>query len=340
MAPLSCDQPDVIHEHTIDGQQVDRGCTRQGRADGQRDGVGGGDDQSEVQEEQAEHDCGLLVGYVDHGAYSYSSKDPALLSQVLSAKYKKLEEWMNSNKLVINPDKTHLMVMADKKDSVKRKLVTLQAGEHMILPTEKEKMLGGLLHQSLKWNTHIRDDKESLLNQLTSRLNGLRKVCANASFSTRLMVANGIVMSKLVYLITVWGGAQQYLMDALQVQQLVAARAVCGAGCCRWSKRKLLGKAGWLSVRQLVFFHTYLQAHKTTSSGVPKPLYQALSSQYAYQTRNAANGRIRQIFSVHSSFKYRAVQCYNQVPTAVRVGNIATVKQKLKQWIKCNVPVD
>ena len=49
---------------------------------------------------------------------------------------------MNSNKLVINPDKTHLMVMADKKDSGKRKLVTLQAGEHMILPTEKEKNAG------------------------------------------------------------------------------------------------------------------------------------------------------------------------------------------------------
>ena len=72
----------------------------------------------------------------------------------------------------------------------------------------------------------------------------------NASFGTKLMVANGVVMSKLVYLITVWGGAQQYLLSAVQVQQIAAARAVCGFGCWRWSKKKLLDRVGWLLVRQ------------------------------------------------------------------------------------------
>ena len=116
----------------------------------------------------------------------------------------------------------------------------------------------------MKWNTHIRDDNESLINQLTSRLNGLRRVRVNASFGTRLMVANEIVMSKLVYLTTLWGGAQQFLMSALQVQQLVAARAVCGVGCWRWSRRTRW--AGYQSDRFL-FFHTVLQAHKTIKSG-------------------------------------------------------------------------
>jgi hypothetical protein len=45
-------------------------------------------------------------------------------------------------------------------------------------------------------------------------------------FNTRLIIANGVVMSKMVYLINLWGGAQQYLLKALQVQQLTAARAV------------------------------------------------------------------------------------------------------------------
>ena len=85
-------------------------------------------------------------------------------------------------------------------------------------------------------------------------------------------------MSKLTYLITLWGGAQKYLISGLQVQQLTAARAVCGFGCWGWSKRKLLGKVGWLSVRQLVFYHTVLQAHKTLKSGVPKALYQSFGA--------------------------------------------------------------
>ena len=97
-----------------------------------------------------------------------------------------------------------------------------------IKPSETETLLGGHLHQSLQWNHHIRDGKKSLTKQLTSRINGLKRLARNSTFSTRLMLANGVVMSKLVYLITVWAGAKQYLLKGLQVQQLTAARVVCG----------------------------------------------------------------------------------------------------------------
>ena len=119
------------------------------------------------------------------------------------------------------------------------------------------------------------------------------------------MDAKCVVMSKLAYLITLWGGSQQYLLGALQVQQLTAARAVCGFGCWSWSRKKLLDKVGWLSVKQMVFFHTALQAHKTLQSRVPKTLYESLSSNYPYRTRSAASGQIRQAehITVQSTFK-------------------------------------
>ena len=325
---FTCDQPDVIHEHEVDGQKADRGCSdnvQQGGED--RDHGQGG--------------CGVLVGYVDDGAYSYAHKDPVILSQVLTYKYSKLEEWMNANKLVVNPDKTHLMVMASRGNKGRAK-VYMVAGSYTIYPSECEKLLGGILHQSLKWKLHVRDHKGSLLKQLCSRLNGLKKVCVNASFGTKLMVANGVIMSKLVYLITLWGGAEQYLIRAVQVQQLAAARAVCGVGCWRWSKGRLLSKMGWLSVKQLVFYHTVLQVHKTLKTKKPGPLYTSLSSEYPYRTRGAAHGQIRQneSISVQTTFKYRAMQNFNCVPASVRTGYTASVKTKLKTWIKTNIPID
>ena len=60
-------------------------------------------------------------------------------------------------------------------------------------------------------------DEDCILHavyQIISRLNGLKKVCVNGSFGTRLMVANWVVMRKLGYLITLWGGAQEYLLSA------------------------------------------------------------------------------------------------------------------------------
>ena len=204
-----------------------------------------------------------MIGYVDDGAYSYAHSDPTTLSEVLTRKFKLLEELINGNRLVINSDKTHLMVLGPKKISNRRKEVCIQAGPYTIKPTETEKLLGCHLHQTMQWNHHIRDHSKSIVKQLTTRINGLKRIAKNATFKTRVMVANGAVMSKLVYLISVWGGAQQSLLKVLQVQQLTAARAVCGFYSRFWSKRKLLDRVAWLSVRQLIFFHTVLQAHKT-----------------------------------------------------------------------------
>jgi hypothetical protein len=263
------------------------------------------------------------------------------LSQVLSMKYDKLEQWMHANKLVINPDKTHLMVMGSKKHTAARKEVSITASGHLIKPTDTEKLLGGQLHHLLDWNFHLRDYEGSLMGQLTSRINGLRRVCFNASFQTKLKVANGVFMSKLTYLITLWGGAQQYLLSALQVQQLTAARAVCGFGCWGWSKKRLLDKVGWLSVRQLIFYHTALQTIKTLRTGKPLDLYEAITSDYPYRTRSAASEQIRQDENLRrTSFKYRARQTFNSVPVHVRTGSLATVKKKLKHWVRTNIPID
>ena len=40
---------------------------------------------------------------------------------------------------------------------------------------------------------------------LTSRLNALKKICRISDFKTRKMIANGIFISRLIYLIQLWG---------------------------------------------------------------------------------------------------------------------------------------
>ena len=347
---FTCDQPDVIHDHPVDGQDLHRGCgpgSSRGEEGTAQDREQSIEENAVIQRVEEDGGCGDMVGYVDDGAYSYAHKDPAVLSRVLTRKYGMLEEWMNGNKLVVNPDKTHVLVMGTQCMAANRRKVSMQAGQFTIKPTVTEKLLGGHIHQSLKWNHHLSDHESSMMNQLTSRINGLKKISANATFNTRLMVANGVVMSKLVYLITVWGGAQQYLLKRLQVQQLTAARAVCGFTSFFWSKKKLLDRVNWLSIRQLIFFHTVLQAHKTIQTGIPRVIHESISTNYPYRTRSASSGLIRfgETFKGQSnlanlSFKHRAVQLYNTVPVSVRTGSLATVKGKLKKWVKQNVPID
>ena len=224
--------------------------------------------------------------------------------------------------------------------SAKRREVSVKAGVHVIKPSESVRLLGGQLHESLRWNLHIRDHKASLLNQLISRINGLKKLCVNASFRTRLMVANGVVISKLTYLIILWGGARQYLINMLQVQQMTAARIVCGAGSWRLSRKQLLSRTGWLSVKQLFYYHSVLQVYKTLRNGAPRSLFLSLTCKYPRETRIATAGNIRQISRCGATFTSRASQFYNSVPVDVRTGSLPAVKSKLKKWITLNIPID
>ena len=185
-----------------------------------------------------------------------------------------------------------LGVMGTKHTAAHRDEVKLEAGPHTILPSSTEKLLGGQISQDLKWNQHILEGDQSLVKQITSRINGLCLLSPRSSFQTRLMVANGIVISKLCYLIQLWGGCEEYLLKPLQVLQNRAARAVTGWG---WftPKRKLLRKCNWLSIKQLVYYQSVVLAHKIATTSSPFYLAAKMTTAHPRKTRQAASGCIR-----------------------------------------------
>ena len=95
-----------------------------------------------------------------------------------------------------------------------------------ITPTPTEKLLGGWVHQDMKWAEHILEGKDSLIKSLTKRVSALKLIGKVATFKTRKMIADGVFMSKLVYLIPRWGGCGKYLIRSLQIVQNKAARVV------------------------------------------------------------------------------------------------------------------
>ena len=148
----------------------------------------------------------------------------------------------------------------------KRKLspnsLSLNTGQEVISTTSCEQLLGGFIAQNLKWTNHILLNEKSLVNQLGTRLNALKKVSKVADFKTRKMLADGLFTSKLVYLIPLWGGCEKFLIKALQIIQNKAARSVTKLGIFT-PFQTLLKQCGWLSVNQLVFYHTVILLFKT-----------------------------------------------------------------------------
>ena len=100
------------------------------------------------------------------------------------------------------------------------------------------------------------------MKQLNTRLNAIKLISNVTNFKTRLMIANGIFSSKLIFQIGLWGGTEECLLNSLQVVQNKAARFVTRRD--RYTPVvELLRQCGWLSVRQLVFFHSASLIYKT-----------------------------------------------------------------------------
>ena len=201
--------------------------------------------------------CGQMCLYADDSTYTISAYDPAELKETMDAKYQNIVQYMGTNKLVLNTEKTHVLIMASKRQHRLHSNfgVTLNTGVEEIHPTPHEKLLGAIVSSDLEWNLHIRDHSNSLQRNLCSRLNALSKVCGVADFSTRKLIANGIFMSSLISLIQLWSGTSDMLLDSLQVAQNRTARLVTKLPLAT-SSETLLRQVGWLSVRQLSVFHS------------------------------------------------------------------------------------
>ena len=109
--------------------------------------------------------------------------------------------------------------MGSRKDENRRKEVKVETGTVTITPVPTEKLLGLQLHESLKFSEHCRDNDNSLFKRLIPRMNALKKLAKNASFKTRLMVANATIMSIFSYMLPDWGGTEEYIIQAAQVIQ-------------------------------------------------------------------------------------------------------------------------
>ena len=153
---------------------------------------------------------------------------------------------MTSNRLKVNGDKTHLMIMmTDQARRLKPNFdIEIEIDNEIIETSKNEKMLGGIISQNLKWTEHIRDNKESLIKCLTKRLFALYKICKISNFKTRKTIAEGIFSSKLIYLMPLWGGCEMFLIKSLQIIQNKAARAVTKSS---WFTpiEELLNPCGW-----------------------------------------------------------------------------------------------
>ena len=158
------------------------------------------------------------------------------------------------------------------------------------------------------------------------------------------MIANGLVMSRIVYLIQVCGNASEYLLRFLQVLQNKVARIVTRLNWDTGS-HVLLIQVGWLSIQQLYVYHILITVYKMTKGGKPEYLKEKFRNDFANQTIQSTGC----CFNVHvtpkteksrKSFVHSTTYWWNSLSADMRkTEKLQAFKLDLKKWVKLNVPI-
>ena len=121
-----------------------------------------------------------------------------------------------------------MYVMTRQRAARKDLASAIEIGGDMITPSSLERILGVTLERNLSVNLHLITGNSSMLKQVVSKMRALWLVRRYLSFKSRKMTAWGLVMSKLLYGIKVWGpSATEKQINQMQVIQKRPASVLC-----------------------------------------------------------------------------------------------------------------
>ena len=134
-----------------------------------------------------------------------------------------------------------------------------------------------------------------------------------------------------------YGGCSEYLLSALQELQNRAARVVTKLDWYTLTE-KLLLQCGWLSIRQMIQYHSILLLFKTKMARKPVYIYSHISHTFQKDTQLSTMGGIKDIRRFKSTrakqrFLPRTIKNWNEnLPSVIsRETRIDIFKKKLDQ---------
>ena len=160
-------------------------------------------------------------------------------------------------------------------------------------------------------------------------------------------------MSKILYILPLYGGAPDYMLTAMQKKMNEAMKTVTKR---KWevlgqrltSTSELLKQCDYLSGRQMAYYHSVEAVHKLQVQRAPEYLHQVVSSAlvsgvlHRYPTRTAGTRLVApaRLAVANSSFRWRASTQYAALPEDLKTEkSLQIFLTCLRQYTKKNVPI-
>ena len=199
---------------------------------------------------------------------NFNLQDQANAIAKLNEDLCRFSNWTFGNQLLLNPNKSKLIIFGSRAmvGKVKDFRLTLLGKE--IVPTAFAKDLGVILDSCLTYNDHI----ASTVSSCMARLGQINRVKHAIDTTTLIIMINALVFSKLYYCCNVWSNTSEHNLNRIQGVQNFAAPIVSG------SKKydhlsPILKDLRWLPERQQLYFRHAIMAFKCMTGCAPDSLF-------------------------------------------------------------------
>ena len=261
--------------------------------------------------------CGSVTLYADDATFHVSNKQREHNQNKLIENLEKLNFFLNANCMTINMEKTKIVEIMIKQKNCKLpreppKLTVINSRQQTKVITDSGncRILGMNIQGNLTWNSHLETGVKPLLPTLRKNLGLLKSLGKKLPPGSRNTLATGFLLSRINYLIGVWGGAPNSWIIKVQSIQNAAARWVSSSHR-RTRISTLLELTGWMSVAEMTTLSTITQMWKIIHKNSPSNLAEKISVDPANRKIKTQDTRLQ---FTRQRYLYRASENWNKLP--------------------------
>jgi hypothetical protein len=228
-------------------------------------------------------------------------------------------EWMTSNYLAINPDKTQCLLLHGRRCHLPNLPQLNIMGDHLTIHTDGAmKYLGVNIDAHLDLSEHVVSTCKAAFFQLRT----IRRARPFLNRNNTINLCNSLVLSRVDYCCPILHGVTSKNMDRLQRVINAAARVVyCSKRTCHTSN--LISDLKWLNMRQRCTFRTACLLYKALNGLAPPYLTIELEQYHPNRTLRSDTKNLLVLKTNKKAvgkhiIKVMAPSVWNQLPQDLR----------------------